>query len=224
MSIQLIYSNNFRLPIDRKTAPAPAASRQRDHSPKTKEALKAYDRQKAAGETPTLKSVAKEAGTSDIPSRKAITIRKTEEAAIGSVDLPKSWQEKFDAKVKAFQKSFDLEVQIKAREQNLEWQKEVDFPNYMALLRKVQGMLENKHGVMKRAEFRVIQRCLHPDTGAHVSDANRNEAFRLFMSLEARLVDDDREQADLKRVSTLPRTVEEMMARRRRGGDNRKAQ
>jgi hypothetical protein len=67
---------------------------------------------------------------------------------------------------------------------------------------------------MSRADYRKILRCVHPDTGAHVSDANRNEAFRLFTQLEARLVD-DAEQADLKRVSTLPKTVEEMLARRK---------
>ena len=65
-----------------------------------------------------------------------------------------------------------------------------------------------------RKEYRKILGCLHPDA---VEDPERKprfeEAFQLFKRYKARLVDDS-EQADVKRDSTLPRTVEEMLARK----------
>jgi predicted transcriptional regulator len=183
---------------------------------KLEKALHAYDRRKAAGEEITYEALMEEAGTSSMPVRRALSIRKGQEelGEQAEIILSASMQQKYEAKVRALKKTFEYEVQTRVLSDIKTHMEKYGIPNYMALLRKVEGMIEHKRGVMKRAEFRIIQRCLHPDTGQHVSDANRNEAFRLFMSLEARLVDDDKEQADLKRVSTLPRTVEEMLARK----------
>jgi hypothetical protein len=210
-SLELIHSKEFRVPSARKP-PAPKKTNE-----KLEAALHAYDRRKQAGEELTYEAIQKEAGVSSTPVRRAIAIREAEEKA--STDavagLSMSAKEKLQAAIRSEVKRLELEAETRAINEAQKRIEEWFLPDYMKLLRKVEHMLEYKRGLMSRADYRKILRCVHPDTGAHVSDANRNEAFRLFTQLEAKLVD-DAEQADLKRVSTLPKTVEELLARRRK--------
>jgi hypothetical protein len=183
---------------------------------KLEKALHAYDRRKQAGEELTYEAIQKEAGVSSTPVRRAIAMREAEAKAsvAETAGLSASAQEKLQIAIRREMKRLELEAETRAINEAQKRIEEWFLPDYMKLLRKVEKMLEYKRGLMSRADYRKILRCVHPDTGAHVSDANRNEAFRLFTQLEARLVD-DAEQADLKRVSTLPKTVEEMLARRK---------
>ena len=196
----------------------------RQHKPsqadlKLEAALRAYDRRKAAGEEITYEALQQEAGTSSMPVRRAIAMRKGAEEVEQQAEivLSASAQEKLDAKLRAHQRQLDLEFETRVLAESRKRLDEWDIPHYLKTLRKVEQLLEWRKGggVMSRADYRKIMRCIHPDTGAHVSDEIRNEAFRLFNQYEAKLVSDN-EQVDIKKVSTLPRTVEEMMARRRR--------
>jgi len=183
---------------------------------KLEKALHAYDRRKQAGEELTYEAIQQEAGVSSTPVRRAIAMREAEAkvSTDATVSLSASAKEKLQAAIRRETKRLELETETRVIEETKKRMEEWHLPNYMKLLRTVEDMLKFKRGLMSRADYRKILRCVHPDTGAHVSDANRNEAFRLFTQLEARLVD-DAEQADLKRVSTLPKTVEELLARRK---------
>jgi len=212
-SLRLIHAKEFkRLTTDGKTKkPKPTKP-----TPELEKALHAYDRRKLAGQELTYEAIMQEAGVSSTPVRRAIAMREAEEKVSKEAvaGLSMSAQQKLDAAIRNAVKRLELEFETRVIEETKKRIEEWHLPNYMALLRKVEDMLKFKRGLMSRADYRKILRCVHPDTGAHVSDANRNEAFRLFTQLEARLVD-DAEQADLKRVSTLPKTVEEMLARRK---------
>jgi hypothetical protein len=212
-SLRLIHAKEFkRLTTDGKTQkPKPTKP-----TPELEKALHAYDRRKLAGQELTYEAIMQEAGVSSTPVRRAIAMREAEEKVSKEAvaGLSMSAQQKLDAAIRSAVRRLELEAETRAINESKKRLDEWHLPNYMALLRKVEEMLKFKRGLMSRADYRKILRCVHPDTGAHVSDANRNEAFRLFTQLEARLVD-DAEQADLKRVSTLPKTVEEMLARRK---------
>jgi len=210
-SLRLIHSSEFKRFTNAGKPPKPKKTNE-----KLEKALHAYDRRKQAGEELTYEAIQQEAGVSSTPVRRAIAMREAEEKASADAvsGLSMSAKEKLQAAIRAEIKRLELEAETRAINEAQKRIEEWFLPDYMKLLRKVEKMLEYKRGLMSRADYRKILRCVHPDTGAHVSDANRNEAFRLFTQLEARLVD-DAEQADLKRVSTLPKTVEEMLARRK---------
>jgi alkylated DNA nucleotide flippase Atl1 len=179
-------------------------------------ALAEYDRRKLAGEAISRTAIAEAIGSSGMPAQVAIKLRQEQEELVRQeeVVLSASMQEKFDARVRAFKKTFDHEVETKVIGQIKQRLDEWYIPEYMKLLREVKQMLTWKRGVMTRKEYNKVIRCLHPDTGGHASDEARGEAFRLFTIHEARLVD-DAEEARLKRVVGLPNTVEEMVARKR---------
>jgi hypothetical protein len=215
-SLQRIEAREFRLVSSNKTTKKPKKSRP---TPELEKALHAYDRRKLAGEELTYEAIQAEAGVSSTPVRRAFAMREAKQQIdqTDTIVLSMSAQEKFDAKVRALRKNLDFEVETKAREETRKRLDEWHIPNYLKLLHEVEKMLQYKRGIMSRAEYRKILRCVHPDTGGHVSEANRNEAFRLFTQYEAKLVDDN-EEARLKRVSTLPQTVEELLARKRQKG------
>jgi hypothetical protein len=210
-SLKHIHGKEFNRLVHVDKTPKPKKTNE-----KLEKALHAYDRRKQAGEELTYEAIQKEAGVSSTPVRRAIAMREAEAkvSVAETAGLSASAQEKLQIAIRREMKRLELEVETRVLNEAQKRIEEWYLPDYMKLLRKVEKMLEYKRGLMSRADYRKILRCVHPDTGAHVSDANRNEAFRLFTQLEARLVD-DAEQADLKRVSTLPKTVEEMLARRK---------
>jgi hypothetical protein len=186
-------------------------------APQLQKALDAYDAFMAAtGIEPTREQIEERAGVSSGIAQRAFERRRTEAGvAGGEIALP-PMSKAARAQLKRLEKRLELEADWRARQEAKRIVTEMSIPYYMELLAKVDRMLAWKRGIMNRAEYITIIKVLHPDTGAHVSDANRNEAFRLFTQYEAKLVD-DQEQADLKRVSTLPRTIEELLARKRKG-------
>ena len=210
-SLKQIHGKEFNRLVHVDKTPKPKKTNE-----KLEKALHAYDRRKQAGEELTYEAIQQEAGVSSTPVRRAIAMREAEAKAStdATVSLSASAKEKLQAAIRREMKRLELETETRVIEETKRRIEEWHLPNYMKLLRTVEDMLKFKRGLMSRADYRKILRCVHPDTGAHVSDANRNEAFRLFTQLEARLVD-DAEQADLKRVSTLPKTVEELLARRK---------
>ena len=219
-SLRMIHSKEFRFRSAAKPKKKiPQKKVKKETTPELEKALHVYDRRKAAGEPLTYEAIQEEAGVSATPVRVALAQRKAEEkmAQTGDIVLSMSAKEKFDAKVRAYQKQIDLEAETRAMNEARKQVEEWHIPEYMKTLRTVQKLLEWRRGggIMTRLEYRAIQRVLHPDTGPHVSDEKRNEAFRLFTQYEVKLVADN-EQADLKKVSTLPQTVEELLARRKK--------
>jgi hypothetical protein len=185
-------------------------------SPQVERALWVYDRRRMAGESLAYDDMELEAGVSSSAFSRAIAIRMAEDkiATEQAIALSKSAAKKLVLAIRRATRELDMQYETRVRNEAKKLLDEWHIPDYLKTLRTVQTMLKWKRGIMSRAEYVRIIRCLHPDTGAHVTDENRNEAFRLFTQYEARLVDDN-EQVDLKRVSNLPSTVEELLARKR---------
>jgi hypothetical protein len=183
-------------------------------APQLQKALDAYDAFMAVGVEPTREQIEERAGVSSGIAQRAFERRRTEAIVAGEAIAFPVMSKAARAQLRRLEKRLELEAEWRARQEAKRIIGTLSIPNYLETLRKVEQMLKFKRGIMSRAEYVQIIRCLHPDTGAHVSEANRNEAFRLFTQYEAKLVD-DQEQADLKKVSSLPSTVEELLARKR---------
>jgi N6-adenosine-specific RNA methylase IME4 len=69
-----------------------------------------------------------------------------------------------------------------------------------------------RNGVMTRDDFRKIVSCLHPDTASPPWRERCGEAFALFKSFERLLVKPEPPEV---RPSDLPRTIEELLKRRK---------
>jgi hypothetical protein len=213
-SLQHIHSKEFKRFTHVSKPPKPKKT-----NDKLEAALHVYDRRKLAGEELTYEAIAKEAGVSSTPVRRAIAIREAEEAA-GKEEqaaLSMSAKEKLEAAIRREIRRLELEAETKARQEARRIVDELSIPNYLETLKKVEGMLKWTRGVMPRSEYRKILACLHPDMARDGHAKRFEEAFRLFNQYEAKLVIDN-EQADIKKVSTLPRTVEEMLARKQAKG------
>jgi hypothetical protein len=202
-SIEGIYEKEFRFQSARKTASPKFSKRKKGIrvTPQLDKALNAYDRQKASGQTPTLKSVSEEAGTSDIPARRAATIRQVEEASLDELVLPKTAQEKFDAKLRLEVQRLEEESKIKIRlgleERWAElWQGE--FGKLTERIGRIEEFSKRKLP-FSRDEFKKLLRVCHPDNSA--SEGLRAEVFRLLKDHEAALRPDAAaELADLARA------------------------
>jgi hypothetical protein len=197
--------------------------KQRGLSPQVEKALHVYDRRKLAGESLSYDAMEAEAGVSSSAFSRAIAIRQAEEAVVKQAEiiLSASAQEKFDAKVRAFEKNFDLKVETLGRELFNKW-KEGAIQGYFDELRKVESLINNpRWAIMPLAHYKKIVACLHPDNARPGHEDRFNEAFVLFNDYKPKLVDlssEKDEKARLKRIelrgNPLPRTVEEMLARK----------
>lgn len=94
--------------------------------------------------------------------------------------------------------------------------------NGLTMFNKRLDAIENtfmypRNAVMTKLEYNVIMRCLHPDTGNSRSDDERGEAFRLFTKYKLKMVNDpeEREAARRELRSQMPKTLAEMLARRK---------
>ena len=209
-SIQLIYEKEFKTPF---TSASKSHARPKP-TPELEKALHAYDRRNLAGEPLTYEAVQKEAGlTSSTAVRRAIAMRRAEEQ-IGRDDdivLSMSAQERFDAKVRAFKKSFDYEVETAARKLQNQWAEE-SLQRYSERLTKFERQLVFRPGVMKASEYKTLMMCCHPDTAANVGDGKRNEAVRILTEYRLKLMN-EKEDLFVSRHG-LPRTREELQRAR----------
>jgi len=191
---------------------------------KLDEALRVYDRRKLAGEPISENIIAEEMGASVTPGRRAIAVRRAQEVMGEQVEiiLSASAQEKFDAKIRAMRKDFDLEVETAARELHRKWREEMSLPHYFEKLEEVESLLNSpRWAVMPIGHYKMILACLHPDNARSGHEKRFEEAFALFNNYKPKLVDlsSEKEEKDrLKRIelrgNPLPRTVEEMLARK----------
>jgi hypothetical protein len=228
-SLRLIHTHDYRLTSAGKTKPNAARAR----------AFAAYDRRKAAGEELTHEAVAEEAGTSGTPVRAVFTTREAEAAleakaterarlleAIRPLEeetlvyirhMPQADKKRRKKEIEEFhywirQQAADMyDAWIK------KWKADTGADFYEARLDKMEKLFASwPHSVMRRSEYNTIMRYLHPDTAASRSDEQRADAFRLFTQYRPKMVSDHFEDVAKKELTgTLPRTLEEMLARRR---------
>ena len=219
-SLRLIHDKEFRFTSDGKpTKPVKAETPAKPDEPLAR-ALAAYDRRKMAGEDLTYGAIGKEAGVSSTPVRRAIAIRKNEENIEG-FNLSATAEQKLDMAIRVARRKLEQEFETRVMLEAKRRQDEISLPHYFETLRRVERKLAAHRGVMPRSEYRKILACLHPDS---VEDPARKprfeEAFRLFNSYEVKLVSDDKAAA----LSGLPKTREEMMARKQKFDAARRAQ
>lgn len=116
-------------------------------------------------------------------------------------------------KLEAHKRKLDREFDARVMEARQKWANEVRLPIYEKKLEEIEQMLKwPRNFVMTRTEYNAILRCLHPDSSKSRTEEQLAEAFRILTHYKLKMVDDAEERK--KAVSTLPRTVGEMLARK----------
>lgn len=182
--------------------------------PKMQAALDAIDRRTAAGEDVSAKAIEAESGANKETVRQALAVH---EAEVKAADLPlpelnATWQQKFDAHVRRFEREFDERV----REAGIKWLNEVRIPIYERKIDELKKIfLWPRNFVMPKAEYNKILTCLHPDAAATRTPTQLNEAFDIFLRYKLKMVKAD--EGDVNEAlarAGLPRTREELLARK----------
>jgi hypothetical protein len=192
-------------------------------APQMDKAVHAIERREQAGEPVTREAIVAEAGVSRGIADSALAAHKASaKPDPDAIVLSMSAQEKYDAKLRAYAKEFDYKVETLARELHRKWREENSLPAYFQKLEEVERLLKDtRFALMPLAHFMKILSRLHPDRARPGDEKDANEAFTLFNSYKLKLVDlsaEKDEKARLKRIelrgNPLPRTVEEMLARK----------
>lgn len=137
-------------------------------------------------------------------------------------DLSPSAQEKFDSAIRQYKKQLDAKFEQSVLDGIKDRIDDMVLPHYQKKMAEAQQALDRRKGVMDRATFDKIRRCLHPDSRNSASDARLNEAFRLFSSLEVRLMD-EKEHPTAPSSFKMPSTYQELMEARRKVQEARRA-
>jgi hypothetical protein len=82
---------------------------------------------------------------------------------------------------------------------------ETILPHYREKQAEAEKVIKARKGVMDKATFNRIRRCLHPDSRQSVSDKILAEAFDAFMALEKLLLDERNSPTEF---TQLPSTYE----------------
>ena len=124
-------------------------------------------------------------------------------------ELPKSAK----AKLATFQKKLEQEFEYRVQREVHKRLTELGIPAFHKRLDAVEQMLTwPRNTVMTREEYITILKCLHPDALHSRTDTQLAEAFRIFTHYKLKMAP---EAADRREVfNGMPRTVEEMMARK----------
>ena len=91
---------------------------------------------------------------------------------------------------------------------------EIMIPHAFEQAEFADAVLRSHRGLMSAADYKKILTCLHPDTAMPGWKDRCAEAFDLFKKLEGVLVLPEQNRIP---TSDLPRTVEELLARRKHG-------
>jgi hypothetical protein len=205
VSIQLIHRNEFKKglrSVTKSSRHKPKAAPTRDR------AIHAIERREQAGEPVTREAIVAEAGVSRGIADSALAAHFAKgEPSPDEIVLSMSAEERFQAKVRAFRKNFDYEVETKARAMFLE-RYEQSMKNYSERLAKFEQQLTFRPGVMKAAEYKTLMLVCHPDTAPNVGDDRRNEAVRILTQYRLKLMNEKEDQFVSKHG--LPRTREEL--------------
>lgn len=164
-------------------------------------------------------------GVSNIVVRKAVATERgrRQERADPQIDpatLSISAQQKLTSAIRQHQRALDAEFDKRLQQRLHEVLADTVLPAYNKSYAEYQDVIQARKGVMDKATFNRIRRCLHPDSRNSVSDEKLREAFNLFGRLELRLLDESQHPTA---TFDMPRTYEELMARKREVQDKRRA-
>jgi len=98
------------------------------------------------------------------------------------------------------------------------WEDESGISFFMKRIDSDLQMFNNpRNAVMYKTEYNIILRALHPDTGHTRTKEQMEEAFRIFTRYKFKMINDAEERENAIRAlhSSMPKTLAEMMARRK---------
>ena len=163
----------------------------------------------------THPQVRAEFGVSDTVVRHAVAVEKGRREAEPTIDrssLSMTAQQKLDLAIKQATRKLEVEIEQQTRAKVWRWLTDDLLPNYRKKEEHYNIIISHRKGIMKRPEYRSILSCLHPD---RIQDEHLKKrfahAFNLFTKLEKLVLDEKESPTDL---SSLPKTVEELMKRR----------
>ena len=176
-------------------------------------------RRTASGQSTKVLDLAKDLGVSKGVIEKALTIHATEARAVDQplpdFGLSATAQQKLEVAIAAHKKRLEREFEDRVRQEAMKWIDEVRIPLYEKKLAEIERMLSwPRNAVMTAPEYRKVMICLHPDSLHSRTEEQLAEAFRIFTHYKPKMVllnDEERQRT----LSDLPRTREEMLARKR---------
>lgn len=222
-------------PIVTVTKPKPV-------SKKRKQAEASYNKLAAKGVPFTQRDVVKDAGVSGTVVRAIFTAKETEQKIISEVtdnlaievletSLPETdrkryemLKEKLEAKYVAMNnkliESTEFMIDERAKQKSQEWLEDIKLPAYEKEMRDLERMLNNpRNFIMTKEEYNILLMCVHPDGIKSRTEEQLTQAFRTLTKYKLKMVD-DAEERRLKIIrlqsAPLPKTVEEMLARKRK--------
>jgi len=173
----------------------------------------------------TFKEAEAETGVSNIVARTAVAHEQGRRKArsdppIDPTTLSLSAQQKFEAALRQHKRKLDLEFEPRVQQRLQELLGDTVLPHYNEIKANYEAVTKARKGLMDKATFNKIRRCLHPDSRQSVSDERLHEAFQLFSRMELLLLDESQHPtASFK----MPRTYEELMALKRKVQEARRA-
>lgn len=162
--------------------------------------------------------IAEKAGTSRFQVRKVQAYLEGKgELDAPQVDLSSPMKARYEAALRAGKRKMEAEFNDRVQEAAKRFIENVILPGYEEKLAEATKIVKNRRGLIKRAQYRLLIGCLHPDKVAHfnLSEADLarySEAFQLIHSLELSLLDE--QERPTSTAAQLPKTLAEMLARK----------
>lgn len=186
--------------------------------PKVREALKVHDAMDAAGKEINRQTLAAEANVSVGTASRAIIQRQLEQQAKGAPAAPPNpsnfsltMKEQYERAVRLARQQIraELETEIDAAIRK-KWDESI-MPSYRKKLELSEAIAKHHRGVMPKADYTAILKCLHPDRMKSITETELAEAFRIFTKLKPVLV---KAEAEELAPLTMPRNSADLMTGR----------
>jgi hypothetical protein len=170
-------------------------------------------------EMPPHAMLEKQFGTSSTPVRCAMyafrELRKARQAGIPDMSAaPKKWREQAERFQRNLAKATALKLEAEVRKRVDDYIHERLRPAYSERMGLYQRVIDARKGVMKRAVYRKMLACLHPDQS--MSAETKREMFEIWQKLENVLVSSEETPLPMPKMP-VPKTMEEWQARARKG-------
>ena len=143
-----------------------------------------------------------------------------EEVHVDPATLSASAQAKLEIVIRQLTRKHEAEFEQRVSEACQRGIEQTVLPHYNDTYAIYQDLIKARGGIMSKATFNKIRRCLHPDSRNSVSDEMLREAWNLFSLLEKRLLD---EKESPTPTIKMPSTYDEMMAMKRKTSAARRA-
>ena len=133
-------------------------------------------------------------------------IKLSAEAQIDPSSLSLTAQEKLEAAIRQHKHRLDQDFFKRVNERVDQRINEYWLPEHKKLITDAKQWAERRKGIMNKATFDKIRRCLHPDSRNTATERRLAEAFDAFMALENKLLD---EKDSPTTVASLPDNIQE---------------